>query len=110
MRIRLAIIPHDYLARVRPLVDALRNAVNAGDMDGMDAATGKLMDVTAMEHSIDLSEEEWRRFLAEIRATYPAFQSDYLLPGEVCSRLFSNITSETMVLQLPMEEKDSDDV
>jgi hypothetical protein len=110
MRIRVTAIPRDFLAHIRPLVDELRNAVNAGDMNGMDAATERLMAATAMEHSIDLSEEEWRRFLAEIRAKNPAFQSDYLLPGEVCSPLFANIASETMVLQLPMGEKDDDDV
>jgi len=110
MRIRLAVVPLDNLARVRPLVDALRNAVNAGDMDGMDAATEKLMSMMALEPSIGLSEEEWQRFLAEIRAKNPAFQSDYLLPGEVCSPIFSSVTSNAMVLQLPIDKKESDDV
>ncbi len=110
MRMRLVVIPPDDLARVRPLVDALRNAVNAGDMDGVDAVTDKLMSLTSAEHSIDLSEEEWRRFLAEIRINDPAFQSDYLLPGEVCSSLLSNLASETVVLQLPVDEKEDDDV
>ena len=110
MRIRLAVIPLDDLARVHPLVNALRNAVNAGDMNGMDTATEKLMALTAVEHSVDLSEKEWRRFLAEIRVKNPTFQSDYLLPGEVCSPFFSNVTSETVVLQLPIDGKEDDDV
>jgi len=110
MRIRLTEIPLDDLARVRPLADALRDAVNAGDMDAMDAATEKLVAVTAARRSIDLSEEEWRRFLTGIRVKNPAFQSDYLLPGEVCSPLFPNVTPETMVLQFPIDEKEDADV
>lgn len=110
MRIRLVVIPFEDLARVRPLVDALRSAVNAGDMDGMDAATEKLMDLMSLDHSIELSEKKWRIFLAETRAKNPAFQSDYLLPGDVCSPLFPNVTSETVVLQLPVDDKEDDDV
>jgi hypothetical protein len=64
----------------------------------------------AEERSIDLSEDEWREFLAEIRAKNPAFQSDYLLPSEVCSEIFPNAASETMVLQLPFDEEGGDDI
>ncbi len=106
MRIRLTVIPLDDLDRVRPLVDALRNAVNSGDMDGMDTATEKLTTITATGHSIDLPEEEWRRFLAKIRAKNPEFQSDYLLSGGLCTEYFSKVTSETMVLQLPIDKKE----
>jgi hypothetical protein len=110
MRVRLALISLDDLARVRPLVDALRNAVNAGNMDDTDSVTEKLMSMMAKERSIDLSEAEWRRFLAELRAENPAFQSDYLLPSEVCSEIFPNAALETMVLQLPFDEEVGDDV
>ena len=110
MKIRLAAISLDNLPQAHPLIDTLRNAVNAGDMNSIDTATDKLLALTNMEHSVNLSEEEWKKFLAEIRTKNPAFQSDYLIPGEVCSQIFSNITSKMMVLQLPFDEKGEDDV
>lgn len=110
MIIRLVIIPVDDLSRVLPSVEALRSAVNAGNMDGVDTATGKLVALTAEDRSIDLSEEEWQGFLAKIRAANPAFQANYLLPGEVYSSLLPSVTSETMVLSIPLDEKDTDHV
>ena len=110
MRIRLAAIPPENLARVRPLIDTLRNASNAGDMDGMDAATEKLLALADEEHSINLAEEEWRKWVADVRTKNPTFASDYLVSGEVCARYFPHATSETMVLQLPVDEREADDV
>jgi hypothetical protein len=110
MRIRFVAISPDKLARVRVLVEALRNASNAGDMDGMDLATERLQALADEEHSIDLSEDEWREWLAETRTKNPTFQSDYLVSGEVCSRYFPDATSGTMVLQLPVDEREGDDV
>ena len=81
MKIRFAIVRPDILAQVRAEVDMLRSAVNAGDMDGVDAATAKLVALTADCRSVDLPEEEWRAFLDGIRSRNPAFQSNYLLPG-----------------------------
>jgi len=108
MIIRLTIISNNDLTRIRPMLETLRNTVNTGDMDGMDDTTVKLLSMTAGRHSIDLSETEWRKFLAEIRARNPAFQSDYLLSGEICSRFFPNVKPETMVLQLPLDEGDEE--
>ena len=110
MRIKLAVIPPDDLTGIMHLVGDLRNAVNAGDMDGVDAATGKLMALTAKTRSIDLSEEEWRRFLADVRAKNTAFQSDYLVTGELCTQYFPDATAETMVLNLPLDEREGADV
>ena len=110
MRIRLAVIPPDDVAGVMRLTGDLRSAVNAGDMDRVDAATEKLMAVTAKTRSVDITEEEWRRFLDEVRAEAPAFQSDYLVSGELCSRYFPDATTDTTVLQLPFTEREVDDV
>ena len=110
MKIRLAVIPLDDLPQLDTLIDALRNAVNTGDMSSIDTATDKLLALRNVEHLVDLSEEEWQKFLADIRTRNPAFKSDYLISGEVCSQIFPNITSKMMVLQLPFDEKGEDDV
>lgn len=110
MKIRLAVILPDDLARVMRLTGDLRTAVNSGDMDGVDVATEKLMAVTAKMSSVDITEEEWCRFLAKVRDRNAAFQSDYLVPGELCSQFFSEAMADTMVLQLPFAEREGDDV
>ena len=110
MKIRLAAISLDNLPQAHPLIDTLRNAVNAGDMNSIDTATDNLLALTNVEHLVDLTEEEWQKSLAQIRIKNPAFQSDYLISGEVCSQIFPNITSKMKVLQLPFDEKEGEDV
>jgi hypothetical protein len=106
MKIRLSVIPCEKLETVRSLVNALRDSVNLGNTDGMDAATDELLVVTKGARSIDFSEEEWRRFLVKIRTKHPTFQSDYLLSVESCCEFFSDEPPEMMVLQLPFNEED----
>ena len=103
MKIRFAIVSSDLLAQVRAEVAILLGAVNAGDMDGVDAATAQLVELTVDCRSIDLTENEWRTFLNEIRAKNPEFESNYLLPGEVCVSLFQTITDGDYVLELPID-------
>ena len=110
MKIRLAVIPPDELTVVMRLTGDLRTAVNAGDMDGVDAATEGLVAVTVKTRSVDITEEEWRGFLAEVRARNAAFQSDYVVPGQLCAQFFPDATADTMVLQLPFSEREVDDV
>ena len=110
MKIRLAVIPPDELTNVMRLTGDLRSAVNAGDMDGVDAATKELIAVTAKARSMDITEEEWRIFLTQVRAENAAFESDYVVPGQLCSRFFPDATSDTMVLQLPFTDPEVDDV
>jgi hypothetical protein len=102
MKIRFAIVRPDILAQVRAEVDMLRSAVNAGDMDGVDAATAKLLTLTIDCRSVDLSEEEWRVFLDGIRSRNPAFQSNYLLPGENCADILPTVAANDFVLELPI--------
>ena len=101
MRIRLAAIPPDDLADVMRLAGDLRAAVTNGDMDGVDAATEKLMAATTKMHSVDITEEEWRGILIDIRAHNAAFESDYVVPGRMWTQFFPDATANTMVLQLP---------
>ena len=103
MKIRFAIVNPDLLAQVRAAVDTLLRAVNAGDMDGVDAATAHLLELTVDCRSTDLSEDEWRTFLNENRAKNPEFESSYLVPGEVCISLFPTITAGDHVLELPID-------
>jgi hypothetical protein len=79
-------------------------------MDGVDAATQQLMAVTAKTRSVDITEDEWRRALIEIRANNAAFQSDYVVSGQHWSRSFPDATADAMVLQLPFDEREVDDV
>ena len=112
MKVRFAIVGSDLLAQVRAGIDALLSAVNAGDMDGVDAATALLLKLTADCSSIDLSEDEWRKFLNKIRLKNPDFKSNYLLPGDICAPLFPTIAASDYVLELPidgdMEEEEAD--
>jgi hypothetical protein len=103
MKVRFAIISPDTLAQVRTEIERLQQAVNAGDMDGVDAATAQLLELTAHCQSIDLSEEDWRAFLTRVRSMNPEFKSNYLLPGEVCASIFPSITADDSVLELPID-------
>ena len=112
MKIRFAIVNSDLIAQVQAEIDTLICAVNAGDMDGVDAATALLLKLTADCSSIDLSEDEWRKFLNRIRLKNPDFKSNYLLPGDICAPLFPAIAASDYVLELPidgdMEEEEAD--
>lgn len=103
MKIRFAIVNSDLLAQVRAEVDVLLHAVNSGDMDGVDSATAHLLKLTVDCRSIDLSEDEWRTFLNEIRVKNPDFKSNYLLPGDICAALFPEIADGDYVLELPID-------
>lgn len=103
MKIRFAIVNSDLLAPVRAEVDVLLHAVNSGDMDGVDSATAHLLKLTVDCRSIELSEDEWRTFLNEIRVKNPDFKSNYLLPGDICVPLFPAIADGDYVLELPID-------
>ncbi len=103
MKIRFAILRPDILTQVSAEVDMLQSAVNAGDMDGVDAATAKLLKWTADCQSVDLSEKEWRAFLDGIRSSNPVFQSNYLLPGEICAGILPAVAANDFVLELPID-------
>jgi len=105
MKVRCAIVGPDLLAQVRAEVDMLRIAVNAGDMDGVDSATAKLLALTTDCRSVDLSEEEWREFVAAIRSRNSEFHSDYLLPGEICADILPEVAANDCVLELPIDRE-----
>ena len=113
MKIRFAIVRPDILPQVRAEVETLRTAVNAGNMEGVDVATAKLLALTAGRHAVELSEEEWRVFLDGLRSKNPEFQSDYLLPSEVCAGILPTVVANDFVLELPIDgptEKEGADV
>ena len=113
MKIRFAIIRPDILKQVSAEVNRLQSAVNAGDMDGVDAATAELLSWTSDCQSVDLPEEDWRAFLHRIRSKNPEFQSHYLLPGEICADILPSVAANDLVLELPVDEdpgKDGTDV
>ena len=113
MKIRFAVVNPEMLVQVRAEVEMLRSAVDTGDMDSVDATTAKILALTVGCRSVDLSEEEWRVFLKGVRSENPAFQSNYLLPGEVCTAIFPTVTPSDVVLELPIDgdlEKEPADV
>ena len=111
MKIRFAIVRPEIHAAVHAEVDMLQSSVNAGDMDGVDAATATLLALTADCQSVDLPEEEWRAFLDGIRSRNPAFQSNYLLPGEICADILPTVAANDFVLELPIDgEIENEDV
>jgi hypothetical protein len=60
--------------------------------------------MTARCRSVDLSEKEWRDFLAGVRSGDPAFESAYLLPGEVCTPVLPTAAHGDFVLELPIDD------
>lgn len=110
MKIRFAIVRPDILAQVSAEVDTLQRAVDVGDFDGVDAATKKLVKLTADCNSVDLIEEEWREFLHGIRIRNPEFQSNYLLPGEICAEILPTVATTDFVLELPIDEEPEKEV
>lgn len=109
MKIRMTRIGPDLAAAVQSEVDLLRRAVDTGDMDGVDAATARLLTLTADCPSIDFSEPAWQALTNEIRSTDPAFESNYLLPGELCRGLFPTISASEQVLELPIDDDVEED-
>lgn len=109
MKIRMTIVSPGIAAQVRSEVDMLRRAVDAGDMDGVDAATARLLELTVDCRSIDLSEEDWHAFMNDVKRGNPAFESSYLLPGEVCVSLFPTIAASEQVLELPINGETGED-
>ena len=104
MKIRLSIIQPDLLGQVRNEVEKLSSAVNAGDMATVDESTDTLVALTANGESIELTEAEWRAFLDRIRSKQPTFQSNYLLPGDLCADILQTATASDWILELPIEE------
>jgi hypothetical protein len=105
MKIRLFIVPASILDEVRRDAEVLRSAVNTGDMDGVDAATAKLVELTTECPTIDLTEEAWRDFLREIRSKKPGFEANYLLPGDVFSEILPDVEPGDWVLELPVDDE-----
>ena len=105
MKIRLFIVPASILDQVRRDADVLRRSVDTGDMDGVDAATAKLVELTRKCPSFDLTEEAWREFLRGIRSKKPGFEANYLLPGDVFSEILPDVESGDWVLELPIDDE-----
>ena len=109
MKIRLTEIPADKIVDIQGLVDALREASNAGDMDAVDKTTAELISLTSEMNSTEISEKQWKQWLATTRANNPDFQSDYLIARDMCKQFFLEELSDSMVLHLPIEEQEEDD-
>ena len=103
MKLRFIIIGPDLISQVQSNIEILQCAVNEGDMQAMDEVTSKLLELTVGCTFIDLSENDWRKFLSVVRKESPQFDSSYLLPSKFCTSLFPTITSDSYVLELPID-------
>lgn len=103
MKIRLAVVRSSDRDKVVMEVQLLRAAVAAGDMEGVDAVSARLRAITDGCPSVDLSEQDWREFLAGVRKGNPHFKSDYLLPGKLCIAVMPGVASDDTVLELPFD-------
>lgn len=108
MKVRFAVVESAILEQVRAEVEQLQRAVDTGDMDDVDKATAHLLELTAGCRSLDLSEEQWQKFLSEIRREDPDFESRYLLPGKLCALLLPGIATDADVLEIPLDDESGD--
>lgn len=104
MKVRFVMVTPDLLPPVRAEVAELVRAMDAADLSGMDAATERLLALTAACPAVDLSEAAWRTFLAAARSSHPDFESSYLLPGGVCTAIFPAVGVDDQVLELPIDD------
>lgn len=110
MKVRLAALSSENLTHITAWVEKLRLAVDHADVNGMDLATEALERISNNGRHVDLTEDAWREWLAEVRIGNPEFKSDYLFTGEFCTRYFPDATPAMTVLQLPMMPREGDDV
>lgn len=103
MRVRFVAIGKALLPRIRVATDLLRQAVDTGDMDAVDAITADILRLIAGCSHADLSEEEWERFWHSVKALHPSARSDYLLPAAQCESLFPALEPGDYVLALPID-------
>jgi len=124
MRIKIAVIPGEHIDKVQDLSLKLQDAMEAGEMKGVDQIAIRLLSLTDKNHSLSLSEEYWHQLIEQIRSFDDNFQSDYILAKpqlemiiaaglaesftEIVTLVEYALKNKCAVLQLPYEEEDKD--
>ena len=79
MKIKIALIPTGHTSKALDLSTKLQNAMEAGEMSGVDQLTEELILLTDSEHSLSLSEEYWHQLMEKVRSFDADFKSDYIM-------------------------------
>ena len=124
MKIKIALIPSDYIAEVQELSAKLQRAVEAGEMRVVDQETEKLLSFTNKDCSLSVSEESWYQMIAQLRNINKNFKSDYVIKKPqleviIAARLAESfvdivniagqaLKTESILLQIPYEEENED--
>ena len=124
MRIKIGLIPSEYVNDAQELSLKLQSAVEIGEMSTVDQITEELISLIDKEYSLLLPEKLWYLFIEEIRNFDEGFISNYLMAkpqietiiASDVSELSSNamsvfeqaLNTNSIVLQIPFEDEGKD--
>lgn len=121
MKIKIALIPSEYISKARDLSLKLQNAMEAGEMDAVDRFTEELILLADSEYSLSMLEECWHQLIEKVRFSDGDFKSDYIMTkpqletvvaadvtesfSDVAGVVERALKNDSVVLQLPFEEE-----
>lgn len=121
MIIKMAMISYEHASEAHELSVKLKGAVEAGNMQIVDASAQKLLALTDNEYFVLLSEEAWHQLLTSLRVIDRDFVSNYLIGRSQLETIVSAklaavhdgvielvqkaLELDSIVLQLPCEEE-----
>ena len=123
MKIKIALIPSEHTSKAQGLSSKLQNAMEGGEMSAVDQLTEELISLTDSEYSLSLSEEYWYQLIEKVRCSDDDFKSDYIMAkpqletviaadvaessADVTGVVEQALKTDSVVLQLPFEEEDT---
>ena len=126
MKIKIAPIPSERVAKARELSENLVKAMEAGEMQTVDEMADNLLSLADKKHCASISEESWHWMISSIRKIDDHFRADYLigkkqlemivsagltdLQGDVETAMRKALEYRGVVLQLPYEVEDDSNV
>jgi hypothetical protein len=119
MNIEFGLIPKETIPLAKDAAVRLEKALKEGRIHTVKEEKARLLSFVL--ESVTIPEDEWRCFLAKVRAVSPEFKADYLLSGEKLyadasgentglSNLFTNAREQgALVLELPVDDDSAGD-
>lgn len=120
MKVKFALVPSDRIDEVQDITARLDRAVESGEVSLSDSLTGELFMLADSNHAVSMPEDEWKRFLKEVRNFHPGFESNYVIDrrwlehiklsgANILSEGFNCIVARALeiggvVIQVPFEE------
>ncbi len=124
MKIKIALIPSEYVDKAQDLSVKLQGTMELGKMSAVDQLTEELISLTNGEYSLSLSEEYWHQMIEKVRSYDDDFKSDYIMAkpqletiiaagvdksfADVSDVVVQAFKTDGVILQLPFEEEDTD--